>query len=102
VPYSGRMMLDISDFPTRHPYTLGLWQNHIEQIWAGWVDELAVSIHRGLDVTGFVQDDTGVDVRLASGEEIRVKYIVGADGGAVSSARQPGSSFPGGRRPRAP
>ena len=27
--------LDLSDFPTRHPYTLGLWQNHIERILAG-------------------------------------------------------------------
>src|SRR6266513_345736 len=26
--------LDISDFPTRHPYGLGLWQNHIERILA--------------------------------------------------------------------
>src|ERR1041384_4129014 len=24
--------LDISDFPTRHNYTLGLWQNHIERL----------------------------------------------------------------------
>ena len=31
--------LDISDFPTRHPYGLALWQNHIERILAGWVDE---------------------------------------------------------------
>src|SRR5215471_5400996 len=23
-----RVRLDISDFPTRHPYVLGLWQNH--------------------------------------------------------------------------
>src|SRR5262245_23168876 len=26
----GSATLDMSDFPTRHPYTLGLWQNHIE------------------------------------------------------------------------
>ena len=39
--------LDISDFPTRHNYGLGLWQNHIERILAGWVDELAVPIYRG-------------------------------------------------------
>ena len=32
--------LDISDFPTRHNYGLGLWQNHIERILAGWVGEL--------------------------------------------------------------
>ena len=29
-----RDRLDISDFPTRHPYGLGLWQNHIERILA--------------------------------------------------------------------
>src|SRR3954453_20966526 len=34
--------LDISDFPTRHNYGLGLGQNHIERIMAGWVAELAV------------------------------------------------------------
>ncbi len=42
--------LDISDFPTRHNYGLGLWQNHIERILAGWVGELEVPIsvrHRG-------------------------------------------------------
>ena len=95
VPYSGRMMLDITDFPTRHPYTLGLWQNHIERILAGWVDELAVSIHRGRDVTGFVQDDDGVDVRLAGGEELRAKYIVGADGGRSVIRKAAGIEFPG-------
>ena len=33
-------VLEISDFPTRHNYGLALWQNHIERILAGWVDEL--------------------------------------------------------------
>ncbi len=39
--------LDISDFPTRHNYGLGLGQNHIERILAGWVGELRVPIYRG-------------------------------------------------------
>jgi hypothetical protein len=60
--------LDISDFPTRHPYGLGLWQNHIERILAGWVGELRVPIHYGIEVTGFAQDDTGVDVQLSDGQ----------------------------------
>src|SRR5213078_1473061 len=51
--------LDISDFPTRHPYGLGLWQNHIERILAGWVGELALAIYYGTEVTAFAQDDTG-------------------------------------------
>ena len=54
--------LDISDFPTRHNYVLGLRKNHIERILADWVGELAVPIHREREVTGFAQDDTGVDV----------------------------------------
>ena len=29
----------VSDLPTRHNYVLGLWQNHIERILAGWVGE---------------------------------------------------------------
>ena len=45
--------LDISDFPTRHNYGLALWQNHIERILAAWVDELAVTLHREREVTGF-------------------------------------------------
>ena len=44
--------LDISDFPTRHNYVLGLWQTHIERILAGWVNELAVPIYRGREVKG--------------------------------------------------
>src|SRR5687768_2839222 len=56
--------LDISDFPTRHNYGLGLWQNHIERILAGWVRELRVQIYYGSEATGFAQDDTGVDVQL--------------------------------------
>src|ERR1700731_3832313 len=52
--------LDISDFPTRHDYGLALRQERIERILAAWVGELAVPIHRGREVTGFAQDDTGV------------------------------------------
>src|SRR5881394_2305024 len=73
--------LDISDFPTRHPYGLGLWQNHIERILAGWVDELAVPINRGRELTGFAQDDTSVDVLVSDGTSLRAEYLVGCDGG---------------------
>src|SRR5438128_9582350 len=67
--------LDISDFPTRHNYGLGLRQNHIERILAGWVDELAVPIYRGREVTGFAQDDIGVDVELSDGHSLRAGYL---------------------------
>jgi len=95
VPYSGRLLLDMSDFPTRHPYTLGLWQNHIERILAGWVDELGVPTRRGVEVAGLAQDDEGVAVRLAGGEVLRAQYVVGADGGRSAIRKAAGIEFPG-------
>ena len=86
---------DISDFPTRHNYGLGLWQNHIERILAEWVAELAVTIYREREVTGFVQDDTGVDVELSNGESLRANYLVGCDGGRSLIRKAAGIDFPG-------
>ena len=54
----GTTVLDMSDFPTRHPYSLGIWQNQIERIMADWIAELPVRIYYGREVTGFAQDDT--------------------------------------------
>jgi 3-(3-hydroxy-phenyl)propionate hydroxylase len=73
--------LDISDLPTRHSYFLGLWQQHIERILAGWVDELGVRIYRGREITGFAQNDCCVDVALSDGTSLRAEYLVGCDGG---------------------
>jgi 2-polyprenyl-6-methoxyphenol hydroxylase-like FAD-dependent oxidoreductase len=87
--------LDISDFPTRHPYALGLWQNHIERILAGWVDELEVPIYREREVMGFAQEDTGVDVELSRGQSLRAEYVVGCDGGRSLIRKAAGIEFPG-------
>lgn len=87
--------LDISDFPTRHNYGLGLWQSHIERILADWVGELAVPIYRGEDVTGFVQDDAGVSVELSGREPLRAQYLVGCDGGRSVVRKAAGIEFAG-------
>jgi 3-(3-hydroxy-phenyl)propionate hydroxylase len=87
--------LDISDFPTRHNYGLALWQNHIERILAGWVGELAVPIYRRPEVTGFAQDDTGVDVELSDGPSLRADYLVSCDGGRSLIRKAAGIAFPG-------
>src|SRR6195256_1838127 len=86
---------DLSGFPTRHPYSLGLRQKHIERILAGWVDELKVPIYRGIEVTGFAQDDTGVDVELSDGRSLRAQYLVGCDGGRSLVRKAAGIAFPG-------
>ena len=77
----GTTVLDMSDFPTRHPYSLGIWQNQIERIMAAWIAELPVRIYYGCEVKGFSQDDSGVDVELSGGESLRAQYLVGCDGG---------------------
>jgi len=87
--------LDMSDFPTRHPYSLGIWQNQIERILAEWLAELPVDIRYGCEVTGFAQDDTGVDVRLSGGESLRARYLVGCDGGRSLIRKAAGIEFPG-------
>ena len=87
--------LDISDFPTRHNYGLGLWQNHIERILADWVGELAVPVYRGREVTGFVLRETGVDIELSDGRSLRAEYLVGCDGGRSLIRKAAGIEFPG-------
>jgi 3-(3-hydroxy-phenyl)propionate hydroxylase len=108
----GMSPLDIRDFPTRHNYGLALWQEGIERILAAWVEELAVPIYRALEVAGFAQDDTGVDVELSDhrppattslGEAqlrprdrtLRGQYLVGCDGGRSLIRKKAGIDFPG-------
>jgi 2-polyprenyl-6-methoxyphenol hydroxylase-like FAD-dependent oxidoreductase len=90
-----QIRLDISDFPTRHPYGLALWQNHIERILADWVGELGVPIYRGREVTSIAQDRTGVDVQLSGGPLLRAEYLVGCDGGRSVVRKAAGIEFPG-------
>jgi 2-polyprenyl-6-methoxyphenol hydroxylase-like FAD-dependent oxidoreductase len=91
----GTTVLDMSDFPTRHPYSLGIWQNQIERIMAAWIAELPVRIHYASEVTGFAQDDTGVDVELSDGQSLRGQYLVGCDGGRSVIRKAAGIEFPG-------
>jgi 2-polyprenyl-6-methoxyphenol hydroxylase-like FAD-dependent oxidoreductase len=96
-PFAGfaGTFLDISDFPTRHNYILALKQNHIEHILAGWIDALGVPILRSREVTGFAQDDTGVEVELSDDTPLRAQYLVGCDGGRSLVRKTAGIDFPG-------
>ncbi len=91
----GTTVLDMSDFPTRHPYTLGIWQSHIERIMAAWIAELPVQVHYASEVSGFAQDDTGVNVELADGQSLRARYLLGCDGGRSVIRKAAGIEFPG-------
>ncbi len=88
-------VLDMSDFPTRHPYSLGIWQNQIERIMAAWIADLPVRIYYGCEVAGFAPDDTGVGVELSEGQLLRAQYLVGCDGGRSVIRKAAGIEFPG-------
>jgi len=91
----GGTVLDISDFPTRHNYGLALVQSQFELILAQWVTEIGVTFLRGCDVTGFTQDDAGVDVALSDDRSLRAKWLVGCDGGRSLVRKTAGVEFPG-------
>jgi 3-(3-hydroxy-phenyl)propionate hydroxylase len=87
--------LDMSDVPSRYNHGLALWQKHFERILGGWIEELAIPVYRGRDVTGFTQDDSGVDVALSGDESLRAQYLVGCDGGRSVVRKAVGIAFPG-------
>jgi len=87
--------LDMSDLPTRYNHGLALWQKHFERILAGWIEELGLPIYREREVTGFTQDETGVDVALSDGQSLRAQYLVGCDGGRSVVRKAAGIAFSG-------
>ena len=89
------MILDARDRPTRHNYTLGLWQEKIERSLADWISELAVTLYRGCEVANFNDDVDHVDVHLADGRALCCYYLVGCDGGRSLVRKTAGIGFPG-------
>lgn len=94
VPFAG-VVLDATDRPSRHNYTLALWQEKIERTLAEWVSEHAATVYRGCEVADFRQNDSGVDVELNDGRSLRAKYLVGCDGGRSLVRKQAGIAFQG-------
>lgn len=91
----GGAALDLSDFPSRRPYVLALWQNHIERILSEWMEQLHVPILRGHDVVSFSQRENGVDVELTGGQRLHARYLVGCDGGRSAVRKLAGIDFAG-------
>ena len=87
--------LDISGFPTRHPYGLSLIQQRSERILAEWADELGVPVLRGAEVTGFAENTSGIAVTLGDGRSLTAQYLVGCDGGRSPVRKAAGIGFPG-------
>lgn len=87
--------IDLTGFPTRYPYSLGLWQNHIERLLGDWVDGFGVPVYRGVEVRGFTQHGAGVDISLSDGSRLAAQYLVGCDGGRSVVRKTADIAFPG-------
>jgi 2-polyprenyl-6-methoxyphenol hydroxylase-like FAD-dependent oxidoreductase len=90
-----RTTLDVSDMPTRHNYSVALWQYRTEHILSEWVGELGVPIYRKREVLDFAEHGAGIDVALSDGGSIRAQYLVGCDGARSSIRKKAGIEFPG-------
>ncbi|MEV6288035.1 FAD-dependent monooxygenase [Kribbella sp. NPDC051770] len=72
VPFGG--------LPTKYPYTLMIPQDLTEQVLAERLEAVGGKVRRECEATGITQYDDHAVVTLESGEEIRTRYVVAADG----------------------
>lgn len=78
-----------------HAYLLGIPQRVVVRLLEEHATQLGAQVRRGGAVAGFEQDDEGVTVQLADGEQLRSRYLVGCDGGRSTVRKLLGVGFPG-------
>jgi rifampicin monooxygenase len=78
-----------------HAYLLGIPQPVLVHLLEEHVIDLGAQVRRGCAVANFEQDDAGVTVELADGEQLRSRYLVGCDGGRSTVRTLLGVGFPG-------
>jgi 2-polyprenyl-6-methoxyphenol hydroxylase-like FAD-dependent oxidoreductase len=87
VPFDG--------LPTAHPYTLMVPQSVTEEVLLARLRALGGEVHRGQEVVNVTQDDGGATVTTATGESVRARYVVGADGMHSAVREHSGVGFTG-------
>ncbi|WP_107070114.1 FAD-dependent monooxygenase [Streptomyces sp. AcH 505] len=70
-------------------------QADVERVLDERAAELGVEVRRGVEVRGFDATDAGVTVQLDGGDDVRVAWLVGCDGGRSLVRRHGGFDFPG-------
>ena len=78
-----------------YPNKLLLPQHRTDAILHRLLDSLGLSIEFDTAIIDFEQDDNGVTTTLSSGEKVRSKYLVGADGGSSTVRKASGIRFMG-------
>jgi 3-(3-hydroxy-phenyl)propionate hydroxylase len=87
--------LDISGFPTRRNYLLGLPQNEVEALLDAWIRPMPIAFRHGRRATAVVAHDGGARVTLDDGSALTAEYVVGCDGGRSLVRKSAGIAFEG-------
>jgi 2-polyprenyl-6-methoxyphenol hydroxylase-like FAD-dependent oxidoreductase len=97
--WAGFHPIDWQYLETRFGFTLGLPQNHTEEILWQWAIESGADVRRGAEVKTFREEGNGVDVEVVdvsgTASTLRAKYLVGADGGRSTVRSAAGIPFEG-------
>ncbi|WP_051366940.1 FAD-dependent monooxygenase [Hamadaea tsunoensis] len=92
----GGLGLELHRLRDNNPvYMLPIPQRRIEELLAARAARLGVDVRRGQEVTAVEQDADGVTLTLATGDRLRTRYAVGADGGRSLVRKAAGIDFPG-------
>lgn len=83
------------DLPTAYPFTLMISQAVTESVLLDRLHELGGYIMRPKVAVAVEQDEEGVTTTLDTGEKLRSKYLVGADGMHSSVREKVNIPFPG-------
>ncbi len=97
--WAGFTPIEWRHLETRFGFTLGLPQNHTEDILRQWAGDSGAEIRHGTALQAFREDGDGVQVEAldASGEShtLRARYLIGADGGRSTVRERGGFAFEG-------
>ncbi|HEX6526878.1 MAG TPA: FAD-dependent monooxygenase [Streptosporangiaceae bacterium] len=92
------LRLDPTRLGGQHPYAFAVPHNRLVRHLEDRAVKLGVNVRRGTEVLGLDQDETGVEVRVRSGEassSIRGCYLVGCDGAGSTVRDLAQIAFPG-------
>jgi 2-polyprenyl-6-methoxyphenol hydroxylase-like FAD-dependent oxidoreductase len=93
------MPIDFSTLPTHYPYTLMISQATTEKLLVERLTELGGEVVRPKTLAHLAEDRDGVTATFDDGQEIRARYVVGADGMHSTVRELAGIGFTGGEYP---
>lgn len=100
--FSGRerlATLDVRSVDSPHPYALMIAQSETERLLAEHLGQLGVTVERQVELTGFAQDDGGIQatLRRADGtiETVGADWLIGCDGAHSTARHRLGFAFEG-------